>query len=73
MQQYGKAIKFLEQAEVIEKEPKIYYIYALVMFKQQNYEKGLKMINEAIKNGEGKYEDSVLEGYKSLKTKNLIR
>lgn len=67
MQQYAKANKFLEQAENVHHEPKIYYIYALSMFKQQNYEAALKMINKAMHEAEGKYTEDVVKGYSELR------
>lgn len=66
---YEKTIKFLEQAKLISDEPKIYYVYALVMFKLQNYEEALEMINKAIERAYNNYSESVIDGYKSFQTK----
>lgn len=69
MQQYGKAYKFLKQAESVHSEPKIYYIYSLAMFKELEYENALQMINKAITGAENKYSSEIIESYRNFKVK----
>ena len=64
-----KALKFLEQAEKVKTEAKIYYIYALVYCKEEMYKDAFAMIQTAIDYSKDKYTEETILQYHKLKSK----